>query len=93
MVICPIDQTDGDFHNDHTLRFKFYIWEHLKLKSKLKLSNMYAYVNLLHNICIYAYMYTYTIPEHSLSPYSSEIIIPTLARYSRVSLAMGAAPV
>ena len=36
------DQTDGnciminDLHDDHTLKFKFYIWEYLKLKSKLK---------------------------------------------------------
>ena len=35
MVICTIDHTDA-------------VWEHLKLKLKLKLSNMYAYVNLLH---------------------------------------------
>ena len=43
MVICTIDHTDGDLHNDlHTLIFKFYIWEHLELKSELKLSNMYA---------------------------------------------------
>ena len=49
MVICAVDHTDGNLHNDqHTLIFKFYIWEHLKLKLKLKLSNMYAYVNLLH---------------------------------------------
>ena len=63
MVICTIDHTDGDLHNDqqmviclmikqimicimikHTLIFKFYIWEHLELKSELKLSNMYAYI-------------------------------------------------
>ena len=54
MVICTIDHSDGGLHNDHTLIFKFYIWEHLKLKSKLKLelklSNMYAYINLLHYI-------------------------------------------
>ena len=36
MVICTIDHTDGDLHNDqHTLIFEFYIWEHLKLKLKL----------------------------------------------------------
>ena len=49
MVICTSDHTDGDLHNaQHTLIFKFYIWEHLKLKLKLKLFNMYAHVNLLH---------------------------------------------
>ena len=43
MVICTIDHTDGDLH----------IWEHLelelksKLKSELKLSNMYAYGKLI----------------------------------------------
>ena len=53
-VICIMI---NDLHNDHTLIFKFYIWEHLKLKLKLKLSNMYAYVNLLyHNISV---MYLY----------------------------------
>ena len=34
----------------YTLIFKFYIWEHLELEleSELKLSNMYAYIGLLH---------------------------------------------
>ena len=43
MVICTIDHTDGDLH----------IWEHLelelksKLKSELKLSNMFAYGRII----------------------------------------------
>ena len=43
MVICITDHTDGDLH----------IWEHLelelksKLKSELKLSNMFAYGRLI----------------------------------------------
>ena len=43
MVICTNDHTDGDSH----------IWEHLelelksKLKSELKLSNMFAYGRLI----------------------------------------------
>ena len=51
LVICTIDHTNGDLHNDQTyFDIKIYIWEHLELelKSKLKLANMYAYVNLLH---------------------------------------------
>ena len=53
MVICTIDHTD-DVHNDQTsLDIQIYIWEHLKLelksklKSDLKLSNMYAYSKLI----------------------------------------------
>ena len=49
MVICTIDHIDGDLHNDQTCHdIYIYIWEYLelelksKLKSELKLSNMYA---------------------------------------------------
>ena len=45
MVICIMV---NDLHNDHTLIFRFYTWEHLELKLKLKLSNMFTYINLLH---------------------------------------------
>ena len=50
MVICTIDHTDGDLHNDQTyFDIEIYIWEHLELelKSKLKLSNMFAYGRLI----------------------------------------------
>ena len=52
IVICTIDQTDGDLHKDQTyFDIEIYRWEHLelKLKSKLKLSNMCAYV-ILHSL-------------------------------------------
>ena len=75
MVICTIDHTDRDLHNDQQMviclmikqimicimikkyfDIQIYMWEHLELKlklqselkSELKLSNMYAYKNLLH---------------------------------------------
>ena len=54
MVICTIDHTDGDLHNDQTyFDIEICIWEHLelelksKLKSELKLSNMFAYGRLI----------------------------------------------
>ena len=50
MVICTIDHTDGDLHNDQTyFDIEIYIWEHLELelKSKLKLSNMFTYGRLI----------------------------------------------
>ena len=60
MVICTIDHTDGDLHNDQThFDIEIYIWEHLelelksKLKSELKLSNMFAYGRLISlQLCI-----------------------------------------
>ena len=74
MVICTIDHTDGDLHNDQQmvicLKIKqnyfvieIYIWEHLelklRLKSELKLSNMYAYGKhiSLHFQVIFLYQY------------------------------------
>ena len=50
MVICTIDHTDGDLHNDQTyFDIEIYIWKHLELelKLKLKLSNMFAYGKLI----------------------------------------------
>ena len=33
MVICTIDHTDGDLHNDQThFDIEIYIWEHLELE-------------------------------------------------------------
>ena len=46
------DQGDGDLAQliiQMLLIFKFYIWEHFHLKLKLKLSNMYTYISLLHH--------------------------------------------
>ena len=38
MVICTIDHTDGDLHNDQTyFDIEIYIWEHLELELKSKL--------------------------------------------------------
>ena len=38
MVICTIDHTNGDLHNDHTyFDIEIYIWEHLELELKSKL--------------------------------------------------------
>ena len=48
MVICTIDHTDGDLHNDqqnviclkikteHTLNIEIYIWEPLRVKVEIK---------------------------------------------------------
>ena len=50
MIICTIDHTDGDLHNDQTyFDIEIYIWGHLELelKLKLKLSNMFAYGKLI----------------------------------------------
>ena len=50
MVIYTIDQADNNLHNDQTyFDIEIYIWEHLELelKSKLKLSNMFAYGRLI----------------------------------------------
>ena len=54
MVFCTIDHTDGDLHNDQTyFDIEIYIWEPLelelkwKLKSELKLSNMFTYGRLI----------------------------------------------
>ena len=43
---------EGNLHKDHSLIFKFYIWEHLELKLELKLSNMYAYVTYFTTVFI-----------------------------------------
>ena len=38
MVMCTIDQTGGDLHNDQTyFDIKIYIWEHLELKLKVEI--------------------------------------------------------
>ena len=64
MVICTIDHTDGDLHNDQQMVICLMIKQNIlwylnlymgtfrvgiksKLKSELKLSNMYAYGILL----------------------------------------------
>ena len=48
MVIYTIDQADNNLHNDQIyFDIEIYIWEHLELKSKLKLSNMFAYGRLI----------------------------------------------
>ena len=59
MVIYTID------HTDHTLIFKFTYGNILELKSKLKLSNMYAYGKLIslqwQQSGLFSFMYSYLI--------------------------------